>query len=130
MDKIIFRWLLRLWAYRAKKQYGGPGEHGELFNTACFQYEVGLATGFAVSGETVFVWLTGVGYFAGPGGCHWFDCSVKANANRPRNPMCDKQGCSNKAIYTGVVGNLNCYSCETHIDDAEFQVADRIVKIS
>jgi len=72
MDRLAFRFLMWLWCRRAKKDYGGPGEHGELFNTANFQCAMGRTTGDSVVSQTAINWLTAAGYSPGPGGCHWF----------------------------------------------------------
>lgn len=72
MTSILWKLLMWLWVRRATKRYGGPGEQGELFNTACFQSAVGATTGQSIGEQTVRVWLVECGYFRGHGGCHWY----------------------------------------------------------
>lgn len=71
MDRLIFKLLIRIWARRAKKSYGGSGVRGELFNTANFQNAVFMTTGWTPSHTTVIVWLNKNGYFVDNSGCHW-----------------------------------------------------------
>jgi tetrahydromethanopterin S-methyltransferase subunit D len=72
MDRLVWRVLMWLWIKKAKRAYGGPGERGEGFNTACFQSAVKRTTGCAPSGDLAGHWLREAGLTEGSGGCHWF----------------------------------------------------------
>lgn len=83
MDKLIWRVLMWMWVRRAKRAYGGPGERGELFNTACFQNVAAKASGQSVGDHTAKMWLVAAGYVPGHGGCHWFTNRKAAEATFP-----------------------------------------------
>jgi len=83
MDKLIWRVLMWMWVRRAKKAYGGPGGHGELFNTANFQQAAGKTSGQTVGDQTAKIWLVAAGYVPGHDGCHWFANRSAAEATFP-----------------------------------------------
>ena len=83
MDKLIWRVLMLMWARRAKRACGGPGERGELFNTASFQRAAGKTSGQTVGDQTAKMWLVAAGYAPGNGGCHWFKNHKAAKATFP-----------------------------------------------
>ena len=72
IEKTLWRMLMWFWVRRAKRAYGGPGERGELFNTACFQQAAGKTTGQTVGEQASKMWLVEYGLVPGHGGCHWF----------------------------------------------------------
>lgn len=78
MSQLLWRLLLWSWARRAKKEYGGPGDRGELFNTACFSCAVNSTTGFLPDGSLAAGWLREAGYVDGYGGCHWYGSQADA----------------------------------------------------
>jgi hypothetical protein len=82
MDKIIWRLLMWMWVRQAKRSYCGPGERGELFNTACFQSAVLATTGTIPVSQTCDDWLRGCGLHAGHGECHWLRTKAAADATR------------------------------------------------
>lgn len=79
MNRILWKLLMWSWCRRARKLYGGPGENGELFNTACFQAVVKTTVGTHIA-HPVIEWLTQAGYIQGPGGAHWFPNKKLADA--------------------------------------------------
>jgi hypothetical protein len=72
MNKLLWRLLMWSWCRAAKRRYAGPGELGELFNTASFQATVKETTDTMPDGRTVCSWLTAHGLGAGRSGCHWW----------------------------------------------------------
>jgi hypothetical protein len=69
--RFVWRWLVHRLANQATRAYGGPGERGELFNTANFQGAVGRLTGQTIGEQTARMWLVNAGYTPLDGGCHW-----------------------------------------------------------
>lgn len=79
----LFRWTMRLWIRRATRSYGGPGQSGELFNTACFQRAVAETASIALESTTARNLLLGYGLHSGWGGCHWFATWRASQATYP-----------------------------------------------
>jgi hypothetical protein len=70
MIKFLFCWTIRRIAKKAQRMYNGPGENGELFNTACFQNVCGTILGFPNREQSSFM-LEVAGFYKMSGGCHW-----------------------------------------------------------
>lgn len=86
MDKLLWKLLVWMWARRAQKQYGGPGDKGELFSTANFTSSMRKTTMMEVGEQTARVWLNQAGYWRGHGGCHWYADEMQAYDSFPESP--------------------------------------------
>lgn len=86
VDKLLWKLLVWIWARRAQKQYGGPGDKGELFNTASFTSAVRETTVKDIDVQSAITWLVRNGYFRGRGGSHWYDNEAKAYDSYPESP--------------------------------------------
>ena len=55
----------------ARRKYGGPGENGEEFNTACFKQAVRESLELSETPAHVDKAIKKAGYQPMSGGCHW-----------------------------------------------------------
>lgn len=86
MDKLLWKLLMWMWARRARKQYGGPGDNGELFCTANFQNAMQNTTNMVTGEQMASTCLIRNGYWRGYGGSHWYADETQAYDSFPESP--------------------------------------------